>query len=121
MRQRGQRLVIAVFAGAKEDELHIGHAREIGAEDQVEPLLRHHPRAHPEQDRARLGGQPIRLLQGGLAAFLSRKLLARVGRGQLGVGARIPQNRIDAVEDPGEPVPHRREGLLQPEPALGRP
>src|SRR2546430_14484500 len=53
-----QRLMIAVLPSAEEDELRVRDGEQIGAEDQIESLLRHHPRAHGEERR--VPSRPLR-------------------------------------------------------------
>ena len=84
--------------------------------EQVEALLRIEPPDHPDH-RAVVGrvepdpGQQVRPA-GGLAA----PILARVRRGQVRIGRRVPDRRVEPVEDPEEPVALRAQRAVEAHP-----
>src|SRR2546422_3350498 len=104
--------MIAVLPGSEEDELRLRDREQIGAEDQIESLLRHHPRAHSEERHlpSRSLGQAVRLLQRCLTAPLPGQIVSRVRVGELQIGRRVPKIGIDAVQDPRQAVAEADEG-----------
>src|SRR5205807_1431396 len=102
------------------DELRVRAAEQVGAEHEIQPFLRHQARAHPEERRMGARRQTVRLLQRGLAAPLAGEIVDRVVRRDVRVRRRVPGCRVDAVQDPHDPVAQLDELLLQTEPALRR-
>ena len=97
-------------------------ASRVGAAsgEQVEALLRIEPPDHPD-DRARVGRvEPEPGQQVGPAGRLAGPVLARIRRRQVGVGGRIPDRRVEPVEDPDEPVALGPQGAVESHPERGR-
>ena len=88
-------------------------ARRDGHE--VEALLRIEPPDHPEHQPVvvRIEAEPGQQVRP--AGGLAREVGPRVGRGDVGVGRRIPDRGVEAVEDPDEPV------ALRPQQSPSRP
>ena len=100
----GQRRVVAVLAGAEKYELGVRRTKQVGAEDDIQPLLGHQARTHAEQRRMGARRQPVGALQRRLAAPLAGEIVDVVVRRDVGVGLGVPGFRVDPVEDPRDPV-----------------
>ena len=92
--------------------------RRIG--EQVEALLRIEPPDHPDDGPGVGRVEPDPRQQVGPAGGLARPILARVRRGEVGIGGRVPDLRVEAVEDPEEPVALGAQRAVEAHPELGR-
>jgi hypothetical protein len=111
---------VALLPLPQEDELRVERQETRRPQDEVESLLRHHARAHPDHRRPRALREPKNPLQGELVLLLGRQLGARVVVGDERVVGRIPVGVVDPVDDPHETLAHRHEGIVQAEAAFLR-
>ena len=100
------------IAAALDDQPGAGRQQpRRGLGQEIEALLRIEPADHP-QDRpvvARIEAHPLE--QVGPAGRLAGPIRRRVRRRQVGVGGRVPDRRVDPVEDPEEARPAGQVGL----------
>ena len=85
---------------------------------EVEALLRIEPADHPQDRRVvgRVEADPAQ--QVGPAGRLASEVAGRVRRRQVGVGRRVPDGRVEPVEDPEVAVALRPQRRVEPEPQL---
>ena len=74
----------------------------------------------PKTGPASVASKPTRVSRSARQAALPRQVAARVRRGEVGVRGGIPDGRVQAVEDPDEPVALRPQRAVQAHPELGR-
>ena len=73
----------------------------------------------PNTGPASPASRPIRVSRSARHAALPRPVGARVRRGRVRVRGRIPDRRIQAVQDPDEPVAFRAQRAIEAHPELG--
>ena len=91
-----------------------------GPGEQVEPLLRIEPPDHPDHRAVVVRVEPDAGQQIRPAVGLAAPIRARIRRGLVRIGRRVPDRRVESVEDPEEPVALRPQGAVEAHPEGGR-